>query len=384
MTLSCNACRQALSTLVYESIDDSSITTMNTQLAGKTRVFFCEHCGHLQTAELFDQEAYYADEYDINSKDEDEDQLYKIVDGKPVFRADHQLAVLRSKVDFSAARKVLDFGCAKAPTLRKLMAEFPDIEPHLYDLTDRYVPFWKKFPRAAHYSVATIPAEWRDTMDVVLSFYALEHAADLTSAFAAVNAQLKPDGIFYFVVPNVFTNVADLIVADHPNHFSETSLTYALEAAGFDRVEVDGSAHDGAYCVRARKAVAPTPAQFPADVQGIKATALEMGQYWRDASDRVRAYETAHAGKGPLAIYGAGFYANFLLSCLADPDAVVCLIDRNAQLQGTQVQGKPVIAPEKLPQGLGGLLVGLNPRIARQAIGEIDSWDISGLAPFFL
>jgi SAM-dependent methyltransferase len=384
MKTPCNSCRQALSTLVYESIDDSSITTMNTRMTGKTRVFFCEHCGHLQTAELFDQQAYYADEYDINSKDEDEDQLYKIVDGVAVFRAQHQLAVLRSKIDFDGASKVLDFGCAKAPTLRKLMAEFPNIEPHLYDLTDRYVPFWEKFPRKARYAVRDIPADWRDSMDVVLSFYALEHAGDLTSAFAAVRTQLKPGGIFYFVVPNVFTNVADLIVADHPNHFTEASLKYVLEAAGFENVQVDGSAHDGAYCVMARKAVEPAPTQFPQDIQDIKSTALAMGEYWRSASGRVREYEAAHAVRGPLAIYGAGFYANFLLSCLADPDGVRCLVDRNVQLQGTIVQGKPVIAPEALPPGLGGLLVGLNPRIARQAIDEIDNWDVRELEPFFL
>jgi SAM-dependent methyltransferase len=372
-----------LTTLVYESIDDTSITTMNTRLPGKTRVFFCDYCSHLQTSDLFDQQAYYADEYDINSKDEDEDQLYKIVDGMPVFRAEHQLAVVRSKIDFGKSSKVLDFGCAKAPTLRKLTAQFPNIEPHLYDLTDRYVPFWEKFPRKARYAVRDIPADWRESMDVAVSFYALEHAGDLTSAFASVRTQLKPGGVFYFVVPNVFTNVADLIVADHPNHFTEGSLKYVLEAAGFDNVDVDAQAHEGAYCVMARKATDPAPAQRPGGLEHVKASALSMGDYWRSAAGRVRAYEAAHADQGGLAIYGAGFYSNFLLSCLANPESVRCLIDRNVQLQGTTVQGKPVIAPEALPHGLGGMLVGLNPRIARQAIADID-WDVSTLEPFFL
>jgi hypothetical protein len=47
-TNSCNVCGSRLGSPLYESADNASITTMNTVIEGRTRVFFCDECGHLQ------------------------------------------------------------------------------------------------------------------------------------------------------------------------------------------------------------------------------------------------------------------------------------------------------------------------------------------------
>src|SRR6187399_816221 len=229
----CNICASPLGQPVYRSANNASITTMNKIIPGRTEVFFCGACGHLQTTELPNLDAYYATEYEINFASEDDDQLYKVIDGRPVYRAEHQANVLLRKLHFGAGHRVLDYGCAKAATLRKVATAHTDIVPYAFDVTDKYVPAWKRFIAAGHWATHRVPAVWDATIDIVLSFYALEHVRDPRDFLRTVRRVLKPGGTFYFVVPDTYANVADFVVADHINHFSESSLRTMLELAGF-------------------------------------------------------------------------------------------------------------------------------------------------------
>ena len=84
----CTAVPAPLGEPVYRSVDNVSITTMNKLIPGQWKCI-CGACGHLQTTELPDLDAYYATEYEINLASEDDDQLYKVIDGRPVHRAGH-------------------------------------------------------------------------------------------------------------------------------------------------------------------------------------------------------------------------------------------------------------------------------------------------------
>lgn len=381
----CNVCKAELTRPLYESRDNSSITTMNTLVEGRTRVFFCDSCAHLQTNELPDLVTYYAQEYDINSASEDDDQLYKVVDGTPVFRADHQATTLMDKLHFADDWRVLDYGCAKAPTLKKVLQARPGLKPFLFDVTDRYVPFWRKFPLGTSWSTHQPDPRWTASMDLVLSFYALEHVADLQQALDNVKRLLKPGGIFYFIVPNAYENTADFIVADHINHFSRLSLAHMLGVNGFSDVEIDDRAHESAFVVHA--VFDPNRAQSGdaelAEIEALRARAQAMGDYWADIAARIRAFEEK-TGDAPLAIYGAGFYGNFLASSLAQPARARCFVDQNLHLQGRTLNGRPVIAPLALPADIRHVLVGLNPRSARTAIASIPAWRDLGIDYFFL
>jgi len=85
-----------------------------------------------------------------------------------------------------------------------------------------------------------------------------------------------------------------------------------------------------------------------------------------------------------VAIYGAGFYGNYILSTLREPSRVRVIVDQNPHLQGTVVHGCPVIAPMELPPGIGTIFIGLNPRRAREVIDGIAAWRPRALDLFFL
>jgi SAM-dependent methyltransferase len=369
---------------IYESADNSSITTMNKIIKGRTQVYFCESCSHLQTNALPNLAEYYAQEYEINTASEDTDQLYKVVDGRVVYRADHQAAILLSKVAFSRGDRVLDYGCAKSSTLRKVLEVHPGIRPFLFDVTDRYISAWEKFPQKAEWATHTPNPVWNGTMDVVLSFYALEHVADLTQSVENIKALLKQSGTFYFLVPNAYNNIADFVVADHINHFSHGSLLRLLEKHGFGEVEIDAVSHDAAFVVKSKLLTSPVSAFTSINsFDALRVDALGMAEYWRNIAARIRKFEGT-VGGGDVAVYGAGFYGNFIASSLERLDRVACFVDRNQHLQRTRLNGKPVFSPEQMPHSVTHVIVGLNPRIARENIQTIEDWRNRGLSYFFL
>jgi SAM-dependent methyltransferase len=371
----CNVCSAALGEAVYRSLDNASITTMNKIIPGRTEVFFCERCGHLQTTALPDLDAYYANEYEINLASEDDDQLYKVVDGCAVYRAEHQASVLLKKLAFGGAPRVLDYGCAKAPTLRKVAAAHPAIVPFAFDVTDKYVPAWQRFIEPGHWAAHEIPGAWNATIDIVLSFYALEHVRNPLEFLRTVRGLLRPGGTFYFVVPNAYANVADFVVADHVNHFSEPSLRTLLGLAGFETIEVDARSHDAAFVVVARKLAQPALVpRAPAAVDELRLQAGAMAKFWSEAGTRVRAFEAGLPPATRRAIYGAGFYGNFIASALKSPQQIECFVDQNAHLAGRQIHGKPIVAPAALDPAIDTVLVGLNPQQARSVIDAIAAW----------
>ncbi len=384
MSENCNVCGAPFDAPIFESAEAKSLTTMNTLINGKTTVYFCAHCQHGQTNELPDLVEFYATEYEINIDSEDDDQLYDVIDGKEIYRSEHQARVLMSKIDLSRHRKVLDYGCAKAPTLRQVCGAVPGIEPYLYDVTDKYIPFWETFPSKAQWATHSPDPKWHGQIDVVLSFYALEHIPHLAGILGDVRALLVDGGYFYFIVPDMYQNAADFVVADHVNHFSRQSLWHLLANNGFTDIDIDDQAHASAYVVSARRAPDGAAPPAPPVFEDRARQALELAELWGSIKTGITAFEAHTPADVPLVIYGAGIYGNFILSCLANPERVTHFLDQNAFLHGTEISGAPVIAPADLPHQKAAILVGLNPRNARRIIDEIPGLRAPGRDFLFL
>lgn len=383
----CNVCENKKLLLVYESPDSLSVTTMNKLVSGKTSVYFCECCGHLQTNELENLKHYYAEEYEVNLASDDDDQLYGIIDGSPIYRAEHQANTLLKKINFSEGLRVLDYGCAKSQTLKKILMDYVDVKPFLFDVTDKYIPFWKTLPKAAEWSTHNPSLSWNGTMDVVLSFYALEHVADLHGAITNIKKLLKPGGVFYFLVPNVYENTADFIVADHVNHFSHSSLNRLLLLHGFVDVDIDATSHEAAFVVKAmlnrQQADVAILGINDAQVFKSKEAVLKMATYWTDIVTRIQGFESTISGEG-VAIYGGGFYGNFIATAMQYPEKISCFVDQNRHLQKTKIRDKSVVSPENLPGDVKHVLVGMNPQRAKDNIAQIESWNTLNLNYFYL
>ena len=363
----CCICGESLGGPVYESVKPISITSLCQVQEGYTRVWHCECCEHTQTAPLPSLEKFYAEDYHILIDSEEEDQLYAIRDGEKIYRTEHQVATFLGKHMIPEGAKMLDYGCGKASTLKALCSQREDIVPHVFDVGEQYRSFWEAFVPSDSQAINEIPEAWLGRFDGVISFFALEHVADPKALVEGVHRLLCDGGIFYFLVPNLYANTADLVVSDHVNHFSESSLRCLLAGAGFEVKQIDPNAHNGAWVVLAKKSdVFKHVVTGSSVVNEVRA----MSDYWVAFGDQVRHFE--RSTEGEAAIYGSGFYGTFIYSSLKRTDQIICFFDQNPHRQKHKLMGKPIYAPANLPESVKRIYVGLNPGLAREAFDAIE------------
>jgi SAM-dependent methyltransferase len=383
----CCVCGSLLGDALYRSPGNRSLTSLCQIHPSATIVHACAHCGHLQSDPIADVDAYYDADYDILVGSEEEDQIYEVIDGKPVYRTAHQVATFLGKMALPAGANLLDYGCAKSSTIRMLASAAPGFTPHLFDVSARYIPFWKSFVHESNWSVHAIKPEWGAHFDIVTSFFSLEHIPRPAESMREIASLLKPGGAFYAIVPNVFTNIADFIVVDHCNHFTATSLARLIADCGLEVSEIDAHAHRGAYVIVARKPFSDAARKIVSDDPAIARANAELARvadFWRVASERIRAHESAFAQDARVAVYGAGFYGAFISANLARPERIACFLDQNPFLQGKNMDGRPILPPAALPRDIAELLVGLNPAHAKRIIAEIPVLVARDLHYFYL
>jgi 2-polyprenyl-3-methyl-5-hydroxy-6-metoxy-1,4-benzoquinol methylase len=373
---SCLICQAELGVPIYTSSDHRSLTTMLSPCDGQTNVYFCDACGHLQTAPIVDVQEFYSHTYSILADSEDEDQLYKVVEGRNVFQTEHRASTFLKKVRLPEHGRIVDIGCGKGMVLREICRRKPNVRPCFFELSDRYVRYWKNVAQPEQWATHIIPECWKNQFDAVTSFYVLEHVDDPVEVIRRQSDLLKPGGALYFIVPNVYANTADLVVADHLQHYSENSLIHLLDRCGLETMEVDDESHESAFVVVARRIANPRPFREPKrPIAELKQQVVQMSRFWSGLSGRIRAFEQESPSIEPACIYGAGFYGNFIVTCLKNRDSIQCFVDQNRYLQQKPMQGKPVIAPHELDLQIRRMYVGLNPRHARAIIESIETWN---------
>lgn len=384
--MQCVVCGHATVQPIYASAQDVSITSLSKIIQAKTTVYCCAKCGHLYTQPVVDVDAYYDQSYNINTASEDEDQLYAMVDGKPVYRSEHQTKALMETLDIQHGARVLDYGCGPAHTTRALAQQRDDLAIHLFDVSENYKPSWLNWVDEARTACYETPTDWDGTFDLVASFFALEHVDDPRTFVRTLSRLLKPGGQAYLLVPNVYDNIADLIVVDHVNHFSETSITALLEAEGFTLTYLSSEDHSSAWTVVAKRnedASEQTPSIDHTKLEASTKQALEMAGFWKDCDDKVIAFEQ-EADDLPATIYGSGFYGCYLYTRLSNPDRVQGFVDRNPHQQKKKLFGRSITDPATLDDQPRVVWVGLNPRIAKDAIAGLDAWQGRPYSYFYL
>ena len=175
--------------------------------------------------------------------------------------------------------------------------------------------------------------------DAFVTTNVLEHAVDPRDFLAGVRDNLVADAIGLVEVPSLERMVerrrAYDVIADHLSYFTSETLRLALELSGFEVLEIrcDWWPDDLTAIVRLRPPTTFGSAQADLD----RAVAA------------VRGFLDAHAGHGPVAVWGASHQALTLLA-LAGAADVAYVIDSAPFKQGrlTPATHLHVVAPAHL------------------------------------
>lgn len=109
-----------------------------------------------------------------------------------------------------------------------------------------------------------------------------------------------------------------------------------------------------------------------------------MANSWVEIHDKINQFKEETKDINTAAIYGAGFYGNFISFILGDISNIQCFIDQNPHLEGRMMHGKPIIKPASAPVDISHVIVGLNPLIAKKSIASIEEWKNHNITFYYL
>lgn len=352
-----------------------------------TSAYLCRTCSHVQTPPFENIESYYDTDYVFQMHDAEEDDIYAVeAGGRRIFRAEHQARSVAQKFNLHESMRVLDYGCGKARTLQLILDDHPSIAPFVFDVSDVYGDLWDRFVPKANQAAYRVPEAWFGTMDLVLSFFALEHTADPQAFVRDLAKLVRPGGSVHVVIPNMYRNISDLVVVDHVQHFSGNSLVRLFADAGYSAIRIDTETHRAAFIVNAIFDPDVAPEVVPPAQEVLAATmeqARSTSRQWEDIADRIEAFEKAHPHDKSV-IYGSGVYGMFIAASLRDRSRVAAFLDMNPFRQGRELMGIPIISPDKVPNDATAVYVGLNPQDARGIISGVSALHSRAREMFFL
>ena len=189
----CRVCRSQLAEPTYFE-PPPGLTSLATELEIPTRVTVCTRCGHAQSDDLPDSVEFYGTQYRISLESEEHDQLYAEVAGQKIFRTARQAELVLSQTNLPKDAVVLDYGGAKAATLKEIFTKRPDIVPHVFDVSSDYSSYWSAWLPRDHCAIGQPPPEWRRRFDLVTAHFVLEHVPDPVATLRDIRGLLKDDG----------------------------------------------------------------------------------------------------------------------------------------------------------------------------------------------
>lgn len=332
---------------------------------------FCEGCGHVYNVDFDEHLVQYGPEY--------ENSLHH----SGYFRtfAERLAEELRQRHDLSGKR-IVEVGCGSGDFLRELCGTGNN-RGFGFDVS--YPGDGTELPANVSIQRTAYGPEQRHLdPDLVVARHVLEHVSRPVAFLKELRNNMRTGSAAYVEVPNALFTLRDGgvwdIVYEHCSYFTPSSLTMALELAGFT-VERLQEAFDGQFlCANARATTS----------EGTRNEAAAGPKPGRELRRVVLDFVCAHglkltawrANLAELAVqrrrvvaWGAGSKGNTFANLVAQVDIVPYVVDLNPRKHGMFVAGTGarIVPPEFLVQYKPDDVIVLNPNYEREVRHRLET-----------
>ena len=265
--------------------------------------------------------------------------------------AEYAFAIGFLRGHIAPEQSIIDIGCGNGAMLHMLQEQgfrhLTGLEPsekNCCGITERW-----GIRAVAGALGEDIPPLVGETFDIVLMEGVLEHLIDVQGNVRDALAYLKKDGALYLNVPDLaaFPDCHDLyqqFSVEHVNFFSLPSMQNLMGAFGMTCVAYDRNGY-GVFTLWRHASEGVTARTFDqagtADMRTYLAGAEQLAAQMKDRLTPYRGRE--------VYVWAAGTHTAMLYQLgLLDGIHVRAIIDSNANYQGKEIYGVPVIAPQEL------------------------------------
>ena len=265
--------------------------------------------------------------------------------------AEYAFAIGFLRGHIAPEQSIIDIGCGNGAMLHMLQEQgfrhLTGLEPsekNCRGITERW-----GIRAVAGALGEDIPPLVGETFDIVLMEGVLEHLIDVQGNVRDALAYLKKDGALSLNVPDLaaFPDCHDLyqqFSVEHVNFFSLPSMQNLMGAFGMTCVAYDRNGY-GVFTLWRHASEGVTARTFDqagtADMRTYLAGAEQLAAQMKDRLTPYRGRE--------VYVWAAGTHTAMLYQLgLLDGIHVRAIIDSNANYQGKEIYGVPVIAPQEL------------------------------------
>ena len=265
--------------------------------------------------------------------------------------AEYEFAIGFLRGHLAPEQSIIDIGCGNGAMLHMLQEQgfrhLTGLEPsekNCRGITERW-----GIRAVAGALGEDMPLLAGETFDVVLMEGVLEHLIDVQGNVREALSYLKKDGALYLNVPDLaaFPACHDLyqqFSVEHVNFFSLPSMQNLMGAFGMTCVAYDRNGY-GVFTLWRHASEGVTARTFDqagtADMRTYLAGAEQLAAQMKDRLTPYRGCE--------VYVWAAGTHTAMLYQLgLLDGIHVRAIIDSNANYQGKEIYGVPVIAPQEL------------------------------------
>lgn len=341
----CNNCKTVINS--HDQVYRAQDTRLNLS------IFVCKKCSLVQSYPKIDKSL------DREVKVSSGADWGNIRYGKS-FRSEFAISMIKELCNISKFYNVLDVGSNRGSFLKKFheeneSANLVGIEPDS-KLKEDYTS--NLFIKLINDRVENVKLE-NSLFDLVHCSHTLEHLSDPVSTLSQIKKSMKPDGLLFVEVPNLFCidnkkNFEEFFIDKHLYHYTEKTIQHTLSIVGFEILKKSVDNINLSYLVSPKK---------PSDMkeifenhESVKLIRKKIIDYANNMHQAKKSYIKAsrsiikHLPK-KIVIWGGGRIFDLLFKHGEIKISDICgLIDKNLYKYVNTVRGIPIKSPEYLSE----------------------------------